>query len=317
MEAEGTSRASRRRIATRRGVVIVLLVVCVLLLTSFFRESDQGFLHSLKGTITDLANPIQGAASAAVKPVQNLAGWIKDSRSAANQRDRLQSEVEGLRTELARLQANKATSDEYVDQHAAQLQLSQKASIADQYSITTASVASRQLFETRQSARIDKGRGDGVTVNSLAFVPARTPDGKTVFGSLVGRVTHVDANSARVTFITDPSQRVAVSLLDGSDTVPLGLLQANGSGDLILSGVPSKVDIKLMTQVVTRGAGISTLQSPYPPGLLVGYVSSVGQAALNSTWTVQVDLFRDPQELGTLTILIPKSSEAKHRAGVG
>lgn len=317
MEAEGVSRVSRRRIAVRRGIVIGLLVVCVLMLTSFFREGEGGFLHSVKGTVTDIVNPVQGAASAAIRPFQNFVGWIRDSRSAANERDRLREEVAHLQAELARRDDNERTSDEYRENLAIQLQLGEDPAIAGAYDITTARVASRPLFETRQSARIDKGSNDGITRNSLAFVPARVVDGQRTFGALVGRVTRVDANSARVTFITDPLVPVAANLLDGDESVPLGLLRATSSGDLFLSGVPAKVRIQLLDRIVTRGAGIQTLSSPYPPGLLIGYVSSVGRANMNSTWTVQVRPFREPQELGTLTILIPKSAEAKARAGIG
>ncbi len=318
MEAEGVSRVSRRRIALRRGIVIGLLVICVLMLTSFFREGEGGFLHSVKGTVTDIVNPVQGAASAAIRPFQNLVGWIRDSRSAANERDRLRDEVAHLQSELARRDDNRETSDEYREQAAIQLQLGEDPNIAGAYEITAARVASRPLFETRQSARIDKGRGDGITENSLAFVPASRGDGQPSFGALVGRVTRVDANSARVTFITDPLRPVAANVLNGDETVPLGLLRASSSGDLTLSGIPAHVRIRPLDRVVTRGAGIQTLSSPYPPGLLIGYVNSVGRANnINSTWTVQVKPYRDPQELRTLTILIPKSAEAKKRAGIG
>ncbi len=317
MEAQGASRISRRRIAMRRGVVICLLVVCVLMLTSFFREGEGGFLHSVKGTVTDIVNPVQGAASAAIRPFQNLVGWIRDSRSAANERDRLREEVEGLRAENARLANNERMSDEYLEQQAAKIDLEGNASLRDAYEITTARVRSRPMYETRQSARIDKGSGDGIVLNSLAFVPARVVNGQPTFGALIGRVTRVDRNSARVTFITDTSQSVAASLLDGKDVVPLGLLRANSSGDLILTDVPVKVSIENGDRIVTRSAGVQTLSSPYPPGLLIGYVTNFGQAAMNSSWTVQVKPFRDPQELETLTILIPKSPEAISRAKVG
>lgn len=316
MEPEGVSRASRRRIAIRRGIVIGLLVVSVLMLTSFFRESEQGFLHSLKGTATDIVSPIQGAASAAVRPLQNLVGWIRDARTASNDRDRLQEEVAGLEAENSRLRANRNATDEYRAQLATRLELGEDPTIAAAYKITGARVLQRPQFESTRWVRIAKGRNDGITVNSLVFAPARVGENQPWFGALVGRVTRVDANSSRVTFITDPDQPIAAAL-EGGDTPRLGLLTATPSGDLVLSGVPSRVKIQLQDRVVTLGVGVDTLLSPYPPGLLIGYVSSTGRTNVNSTWTVQVTPFADPQELGSFTILVPQSAEAKRRAAVG
>lgn len=315
MEPEGVSRASRRRIAMRRGVVIALLLVCVLMLTSFFREGEDGFLHSVKGTVTDVANPIQGAASAAVSPVRNLVGWIRDARSAANERDRLREQVQGLQAEMTRLQNNQLTSDEYRKQWAGRLDLERDPTLAGNYTFTSASIRTRAPYETRQWVRIDKGSGDGITVNSLAFAPGQVVEGQPIVGALVGRVTRVDRNSAEVTFITDTSQPVAASLLDGTSVLKLGLLRANPNGDLTLNDVPAKYSIDLNSRVVTLGASVNArLESPYPPGLLIGYVSNVGRANANSTWTLQVTPMVNPQELRSLTILVPKSAEAKRRA---
>ena len=46
----------------RRGVVVGLLVISVLIFTSFFREGEDGFLHSLKGTVGSVMAPVQDTA---------------------------------------------------------------------------------------------------------------------------------------------------------------------------------------------------------------------------------------------------------------
>lgn len=313
MPQGAASRVSRRRIMVRRGVVVGLLVVCVLLLTAFFREGEGGFLHSLKGTATDLVSPVQDVGATAVKPVRGAWNWFADLRDARRERDRLRTENAQLRTEIAQNRQNAIEAEKLRQNLAAQQALAVEGPSG--YTIKTATVINRPLFETASRARINLGRGDGVTVNSLVFVPASAGAGQRTFGAVVGRVTRVDANASRVTFITDPSSAIAATIQ--GTTTPLGLLKATPSGQLLLSGVPASVPVQTDQNVVTLGIGTSSLPSPYPPGLLIGRVTSSSGLEPSGPQTVQVTPFRDPVELDTLTILIPTSQEARARAGIG
>jgi len=69
--------------------------------------------------------------------------------------------------------------------------------------------------------------------------------------------------------------------------------------------------------VVTAGTGTFTLPSPYPPGIRIGTVSSVGTARgePGETQTVQVTPFVDPMQLSTFAVFVPVSPDAKRRAG--
>ncbi len=307
------TRVSRRRIMVRRGVVVGLLIVCVLLLTAFFREGEDGFLHSVKGTVTDIVSPVQDVGAAAVKPVRDAWNWFADLRDARRERDHLRTENEQLRTQMSQNQQTAEDAAKLKEQLDAQLFL--KTEGPGGYQVKTATVISRPPFEATRRARINLGRQDGLTVNSLVFVPASTGAGQRTFGAVVGLVTRVDATGSRVTFITDPTTAVAARIQ--GTTVPLGLLKATPTGQLLLTGVPAKVAVADRMNVVTLGTGTSSLPSPYPPGLLIGTVSDVGNAEPSGAQTVQVTPFRDPVDLDTLTILVPQSPEARRRAGIG
>ena len=152
-----------------------------------------------------------------------------------------------------------------------------------------------------------------MTVNSLVFVP-RSRGETSNFGALIGKVDRVDAHSAEVTYITDPSSSIAATTLLSQSK--LGLLKANASGDLVLTGVPADKAIAEQDIVVTLGAGTNNFPSPYPPGLAIGFVSSVGRAEAGGVQTVQVTPFGDPNALETVVVFTPRSADAKRRAGV-
>jgi len=297
----------------RRGVVVGLLVVCVLLLTAFFREGEDGFLHSLKGTITGIVSPVQDVGSRAVQPVRDGWNWFADLRDARRERDRLRTENQQLRTQLAQNQATADAATRLQETLAAQMALRVEGPAG--YEAKTARVISRPPFEASRRARIGLGREDGVTINSLVFVPASAGPGQRTFGAVVGLVTRADANASRVTFLTDPSTAVAAKI-QGTDT-PLGLLKATPSGQLLLSGIPPRVPVSTGMNVVTLGTGTSSLPSPYPPNLLIGTVSSVGTSEPNGPQTVQVTPFRDPIDLDVLSVLVPTGPDARRRAGIG
>jgi rod shape-determining protein MreC len=306
LPGEGISRVSRRRIAARRGIVLALLVISVLLFTSFFREDEGGFLHSVKGTIGAVMTPVQDTAVGAIQPFKDGWNWFAELRTARDERNRLQVENQQLQARVAAQDKNAETA----------ASLRQQLAIANDgpegYRAVTARVITRPPIDIQRRVTLDKGKDDGIVANSPVSVPVTPDDGGTVFPALVGLVTSVTGNSATVTLITDPSTQVGARLR-GTGTA-LGLLTATSSGTLILDQVPSKFLIQKDMTVVTSGAGTELLSSPYPPDLPIGFVSSVGVREQGEVQSVQVQPFRNPIDLSLFTVWAPDSPQAKRRA---
>lgn len=317
---DGARRANTRRIAIRRGVVLGLLLVAILTATTFSRETDGGLLHSGKGAVTSITGKVQDVAVAAVRPVRDAWNWFAELRTARSERNALLTEVRRLRSE--------ATGRTVDEQRLAELE--QLLRVRDErpsdYRAVTANVIARPLVDVAREARIDKGSNAGITVNSLVFLPmgenvpndcaddSRTASGPCWYGALAGRVTHVDANTADIVYLTSTTTAIAARTLLGN--TQLGLLTANALGDLIVTGVPASAALSPQDAVVTMGVGTDRLMSPYPPGLPIGYVSSFGGGDTGGGLTVQVTPYANLNGLRTVEVYVPTTSLAKRRAGV-
>ena len=290
----------------RRGVVLALLVISVLIFTTFFREGEGGFLHQFKGTVGAVITPVQEVAVAAVRPVKDGWNWFAELRGARDEANRLRAENEALRSEVIDQNLTAAQNTSF----------RQTLAIADDcpngYTPVRAEVIGRPP-DLSQRVKLDKGRSDKIVVNSLVFAPHQS-EGK-FFGALVGIVTSTASGSSTVTLLTDPS--ISVGARIAGSVKPLGLLKATSSGQLVLDQVPRTERISQDDVVVTAGYGTLRFPSPYPPGLPIGTVSSVGGQEPGETQTVQVKPFRDPMELSLFTVYVPTSAAAKLRAGIG
>lgn len=290
----------------RRGVVLALLVVSVLIFTTFFREDEGGFLHQLKGTVGAVVTPVQEVAVAAVQPVKDGWNWFAELRGARDRANRLAAENAALQSALV----NQDLTAEQNKSFRAALAISDDGPIG--YTAVSARVIGRPQ-DLSQRVKLDKGRNDKVVVNSLVFAPTKGDGG--YFGALVGIVTSTTGGSSTVTLITDPATSIGARISGGIK--PLGLLKATSSGELILEQVPRSELISKGDVVVTAGYGTLRLPSPYPPGLPIGTVSSVGGQEPGETQTVQVTPYRDPSELSLFTVFVPTDADARRRAGLG
>jgi rod shape-determining protein MreC len=126
-----------------------------------------------------------------------------------------------------------------------------------------AEVVSRDGVPWFRSLTIDKGSGDGVALDA----PVMSPTG------VVGRVIAVGPHAARVQVLLDrdAGAGVLIERTRVAGVVSGQVLQPEaGTGELVLSYVPERADVVVGDVVVTSG-----FDRIYPPGLMVGRVSSV------------------------------------------
>lgn len=123
--------------------------------------------------------------------------------------------------------------------------------------ITTAKVIARGVDYWTDKVIIDKGLKDGV----LKDMSAITPKG------LAGKIINVSDSFSHLLLITDINFSAAVRLQKSRKE---GIISGRGRRKCILKYIPSEEEIKTGDIIITSG-----LDSLFPPGIPVGYVSKV------------------------------------------
>jgi len=238
---------------------VLLVVLSLLLLTAYFGEAPSGRLHGVQRAFLTVVSPIQDGANKALKPVRDLFGWFGDALHAKGQRDQLRRQNDILRREVVADQAEKRSYRQLISlYHLDQLGV-------NDYHPVTATVFGKSPNIWYSTVTIDKGSSVGVRVND----PVINGEG------LVGKVVQVASDAAQVDLITDSS--VGVSARVGTSNAT-GIVQpkVGDPNDLLLQYLPANSQVNNGEYVVTSGT-VSPDDSLYPPGIVIGQVTSVNE----------------------------------------
>jgi rod shape-determining protein MreC len=249
-----------KTVRRRRALLVLLVVLSLILLTAYFGEAPGGRLHGVQRAFLTIVSPIQNGANKALKPVRDTIGWFGDTINAKGQRDSLRRQNAALRRKLVADQAEKRSLRElqsiyHVD----------RLGVGD-YHPVTATVVGKSPNIWYTTVTIDAGSSSGIRVDD----PVINGEG------LVGRVAQVASDGAEVDLITDSSMGVSARLARNGAT---GIAQpkVGDPGSLLLQYLPSTTQPDNGEYVVTSGTVASPDDSLYPPGLLIGQVSSVNE----------------------------------------
>jgi rod shape-determining protein MreC len=249
-----------KTVRRRRAVLVLLVVLSLLLLTAYFGEAPSGRLHGVQRAFLTVVSPIQDGANKALKPVRDLFGWFGDTLHAKSQRDALRKQTDRLRRELVADQAEKRSYKELISiYHLDQLGI-------NDYHPVTATVVGKTPNIWYSTVTIDKGSAAGVRVND----PVINGEG------LVGKVVQVASDGAQVDLITDSA--IGVSARIGTSNAT-GIVQpkVGDPNDLLLQYLPANFQVNSGEYVVTSGTVASPDNSLYPPGIVIGQVTSVNE----------------------------------------
>lgn len=190
-------------------------------------------------------------------PVAHVSNMISDAQSYS----RIYQQNQELRRELQQMKAWKEAAIQLEQKNAKLLDLN-NVKLNPKLTYTTGVVLTDSGSPFRQSALINIGRRDGVVDGWAAM------DGL----GLVGRISGVGNNSARVLFLTDSSSRIPIEVTPSGqkailagDNTPLPPLEFVDGVDQVRAG----------DRVVTTGDG-----GVFPPGLLAGTVLLGGDGRL-------------------------------------
>lgn len=249
-----------KTVRRRRAVLGLLVVLSLLLLTAYFGEAPGGRLHGVQRGFLTIVSPIQDGANKALKPVRDLFGWFGDTLHAKSQRDELLKQTDKLRHELVADQSEKRGYHELLS-----LLRVDQLSIGD-YHPVTATVIGKTPNLWYSTVTINTGTPAGVRVND----PVVNSEG------LVGKIAAVTSDGAQVDLITDSSMGVSARVGTSEAT---GIVQpkVGDPNDLLLQYLPANSQATKGDYVVTSGTVSSPDDSLYPPGIMIGQVTSVNE----------------------------------------
>ena len=282
-----TSRALRARL-----VAILLVLVSLALITVYFRESEEGTLHSAQRIGLSVAMPFEVAGERIARPFRDAWGWASDLIGAKEENARLQEEVDELRQELVRAQTAVSENERIRDL----LEFVDGPRFPDGFDGVATRVVGRPPSAFDQEVLIAAGSSSGIERND----PVVTEDG------LVGLVTDVTSNGAKVTLLTDQSSAVSAMVLESGAA---GIVRhgPSDSSALVLDRVGKDELVLEDDLVITAGWRSGKLESLYPRGIPIGMVKSVGQQDVDLYKRIQVAPLVDFDSLAEVIVLVPKS----------
>jgi rod shape-determining protein MreC len=272
-----------------RLVAVVLVLVSLGLITVYFRESSDGALHEAQRIGLSVLMPFEVAGERVSRPFRNAWNYTTDLFGAKSENERLREEVSDLQEELIRERTE-------AEENRRLFELSKYISgpaFPDDYRAVVTRVVARPPSAYNQVVLVAAGSGDGVTVNA----PVVTEDG------LVGLVTEVTSNGARITLLTDQASAVSALVLQSNAAGVVRHGPSDGSA-LVLDRVGKEELVSEGDLVITAGWRTGNLESLYPRGIPIGTVASVGQQDVDLYKRIQIAPLVDFDSLAEVIILI-------------
>ena len=252
-----------KTVRRRRAVLALLVVLSLLLLTAYFGEAPSGRLHGVQRDFLTVVSPIQDGANKALKPVRDLFGWFGDTLHAKSQRDELRKQIDKLRRELVADQAEKRSYRAAARRSTTSNQLG----VAD-YHPVTATVVGKSPNIWYSTVTIDKGAPRGRA--------RQRPRDQRRRARRQGRRRSA-SDGAQVDLITDSYDgRLGADRHEHARPASCSRRWANPN-DLLLQYLPANTQANKGEYVVTSGTVAGPDDSLYPPGLLIGQVTSVNE----------------------------------------
>jgi rod shape-determining protein MreC len=257
--------ASRSGSRNARLVVVGLVALSLAIITVDYREGATGPLAAMGRSAQAFMAPLQQAVTSGTRPVGDFFSGLAHLPS-------LEQDNQELKEQVATQQAEMAAYGQV------QLQLQQlrdllglKQSLSPD--TVPAVVISNGLSNFHYTITIDKGSDDGVQMCQPVVTGSATSP------RLVGQVVSVSPISSEVRLLIDRDFAVAGELATSNET---GLVVGQGEQDLQMQGIPTGTTFPqgdAPEYVFTVTYDIRGQHGRYPPGLLIGQVSSVHEAS--------------------------------------
>ena len=268
-------------------LLLILTGFCIVLMAvTFATDLFTGIIAEITGYVTV---PFQRGISEAGSFLSERSDELVQIRDLLARNQELQEQIDELTIENNTLTQEKYELNNLRDLY----QLDQ--AYAD-YDKVGARVIGKDTGNWFNSFNIDKGSDDGITV-----------DMNVMAGSgLVGIVTEVGANWARVTAIIDDTSNVSGMILaTGDNLIVSGDLELMSQNTISFTRlVDSAGKVKEGDKVVT-----SNISDKYLPGLLIGYITSMDSDSNNLTHSGTITPAVDFEHMDEVLVILNKKQQ--------
>jgi rod shape-determining protein MreC len=242
-------------------LVVGLVAASLAIITMDYRQGDTGPLASMGRAAQAFMAPLQEGVTTATRPVRDFFTGLAHIPTLARENQDLRNQVTDLQGRVAA----------YAQSQARLQQLEGLLGIQETLfpASVPAVVIATGISNFDSSITIDKGSNDGVEVDQPVI--AGSPEAPR----LVGLVVSVTPISADVQLLIDRNFSVAGKLATSGET---GLVVGQGEQDPRMEGIPAGTKFPSGDEpeyVFTLSYQIGDQHGRYPPGILIGQVSTV------------------------------------------
>ena len=262
-----------------RLLLISLIVTSLFLITLDLR--GVSIISGVRNGSQSALSPVQSIAATIFRPVGNFF-------SDVTHLGRTRGEIESLK------EANEKLRNSLINRQSADAELEQLKSVLDlagtaQYKVVNAKVISLGSTSSfTQTISIDAGTNLGVRQNMTVISGL----------GLVGVVKNSYPNHALVQLTTDPAFRVGARVA-GSQQI--GILSGQGTNTAVLQLLDNQTTLKVGDVILARG---SQNNRPFVPGVPIGTVTSVDNAAGSVTQMADVKLYANFSALSVVAVVV-------------
>lgn len=242
-------------------LLFILTVLCVALMVLSFTTNllavPLNYISSY--LIVPFENGLTSVGTYALTKTEQL----QELSSVLEENEKLKNQITELTNENTQLQQDKYELTKLRELYELDAEY-------EEYTKIGARIIARDSSNWYSSFVIDKGSDDGIQINC-----------NVIAGSgLVGRVVEVGPTHAKVvSIISDGINTSGMVLASGDNLIITGNLETMAEGKIEYSQlVDSKNKVTVGDKVVT-----SNISDQYLPGLLIGYISSIGTDSNNLT----------------------------------
>lgn len=242
-------------------LLLIISIICIMLMIlTYGTTTFDGSLNTVLGYVVI---PFE-------KGIGKIGSWLSNRSDEFTSVKELLAENEELKSQIAELtEENMVLSQEKYELN----ELRELVQLSDEYSDynkVAAHIIAKDSGNWYSNFVIDKGTDDGLLVDMNVIAG----------GGLVGRISAVGPNWARVTSIISDGNYVSGMMLSSNDT-----LIVEGSLELYDSGVISFSRLKDEDNTVVKGDKVVTskISDKYLPNILIGYIEYIESDSNNLT----------------------------------